>query len=84
MKEFLFYKQLNAMDCGPTCIRMISKHYGKSISLDILRQISDFSKDGVSLLGIAEAAENIGLKTNGVTLSYQQLITDVKLPAILH
>ena len=84
MKFFQFHHQSNLMDCGPTCLRMVAKHYEKAISLDILRQHSGFSKDGVSLLGIAEAAENIGFKTNGVTLSYQQLVTDVKLPAILH
>lgn len=72
------------MDCGPTCIRMVAKQYGKSIALDTLRQNSGFNKEGVSLLGIAEAAENIGFKTNGVTLSFSQLINDAKLPAILH
>jgi ATP-binding cassette, subfamily B, bacterial len=84
MSTFHIYIQPNQMDCGPTCIRMMAKHYGKTIVLENIRQHSGFSKDGVSLLGIAEAAENIGFKTNGVTLSYQQLITDAKLPAILH
>ena len=84
MKQFPLYKQQDTMDCGPTCIRMVAKHYGKAIRLDILRHHSGLSKDGVSLLGIVEAAENIGFKTNGVTLSYQQLINDAKLPAILH
>ena len=61
------------MDCGSKCLPMVTKHYGKIINLDILRHHAGFSKDGVSLLGIAEAAENIGFKTNGVTLSYQQI-----------
>lgn len=72
------------MDCGPSCLYMVARHYGKTISLETLRQHSGFSKDGVSLLGIAESAENIGFKSKGVTLTYQQIITDVKLPAILH
>ena len=84
MKQFPLYKQQDTMDCGPTCLRMVAKHYGKTISLDTLRHHSGLSKDGVSLLGIAEAAENIGFKTNGVTLSYQQLVNDAKLPSILH
>ncbi|KIC89922.1 peptidase domain-containing ABC transporter [Flavihumibacter sp. ZG627] len=82
--SFYFYKQPNSKDCGPTCLRMIAKHYGKSIGLDKLRNRSGFSKDGVSLLGIAEAAESIGFTTKGVQLSFYQLIHEVRLPAILH
>ncbi|HEX5155501.1 MAG TPA: cysteine peptidase family C39 domain-containing protein [Parafilimonas sp.] len=61
-----FYRQLNAMDCGPACLKMVAKHYGKSISLERLRNDSQFSKEGVSLLGISEAAEKIGFRTQGV------------------
>jgi ATP-binding cassette subfamily B protein len=60
--SFQFYPQLNAMDCGPTCLKMVTKHYGKNISLQTLRNESQFSKEGVSLLGIAEAAEKIGFR----------------------
>jgi Peptidase C39 family len=45
------------MDCGPTCIRMVAKHYGKAVNMETLRHAAQLSKDGVSLLGIAEAAE---------------------------
>ncbi len=48
------------MDCGPTCLRMVAKYYGKHFSLNTLRSNSGFSKEGVSLLGISEAAEVIG------------------------
>ena len=54
---FIFYRQLNEMDCGPTCLRMIAKHYGKHYNADTLRQKAGFSKQGVSLLGISETAE---------------------------
>jgi len=37
---FPHYKQLDAMDCGPTCLRMVAKSYGKSYSLQTLRQIN--------------------------------------------
>lgn len=84
MKKFPFYKQPNQMDCGPTCIKMVAKHYGRNIGLEKLRYVSGFSKDGVSLLGISQAAENIGFKTNGVQISFEQLITAVALPSILH
>ncbi len=72
------------MDCGPTCIRMVAKHYGKHYTLDTLRQHSQYSKEGVSLLGISDAAEHIGFRTRGVKLTYEELIEDVQLPCILH
>lgn len=84
MQKFPFFKQQDSMDCGPTCIRMLAKHYGKVIRMEMLRQASQISKEGVSLLGIAEAAEKIGFNAKGVTLSYNELIKEVKLPAIIH
>jgi ATP-binding cassette subfamily B protein len=53
--------QHDAMDCGPTCLRMIAAHYGRIYSLEGLREKSHISREGVSMLGISEAAENIGL-----------------------
>ena len=71
------------MDCGPTCLRMIAKHYGKNFSLQRLREISGINREGVSLLGISEAAEKIGFRTMGSRLNTQQL-AELELPAILH
>jgi ATP-binding cassette subfamily B protein len=84
MSQFPFYKQLDAMDCGPTCLRMVAKHYGKNIAINILRQQTQISKEGVNLLGIAEAAEQIGCRTRQVKISFKELIEDAPLPAILH
>lgn len=80
---FPFYKQLNAMDCGPTCLRMIARHYGKHYNADTIRQHSGFGKTGVSMLGISEAAEKIGFRTRGVQIGYEKLRT-APLPAVLH
>ena len=52
------------MDCGPSCLAMIVKYYGKDVSIEQLRKICSLGKDGVSLLGISKAAETIGLKTD--------------------
>ena len=84
MKAFPLYRQLDAMDCGPTCLRMVAKHYGRSIPLDFLRNKSQYGKAGVSLLGLADAAESTGLKSVGAKLTVEQLITDAPLPAIIH
>ena len=83
MKKFPFFKQSDQMDCGPTCLRMVAKYYGKSFSLQRLREIAGINREGVSLLGISEAAEKIGFRTTGAKLSPDQL-PDVDLPAILH
>lgn len=84
MKRFPHYLQFDAMDCGPTCLRMIAKYYGKSYSLQTLRDRSYITREGVSMLGISDAAESIGFRTSGVRISFKQLVEDVPLPCILH
>ena len=78
------YQQLDSMDCGPTCLRMIAKHYGRSYTLQNLREKSFITRQGVSMLGISDAAENIGMHTQGVRITLEQLMEDVPLPCILH
>jgi ATP-binding cassette, subfamily B, bacterial len=84
MAQFPFYKQYDAMDCGPTCLRMVAKYFGKSYTLQSLREASKISKEGVSLLGISEAAENIGLRTLAVKVGFQKLIDNAPTPFIVH
>lgn len=54
---FPHYTQLDAMDCGPTCIRIISKYYGGNYSIQTLREKAFITREGVSMLGISYAAE---------------------------
>ena len=79
MKSFPKFTQLDAMDCGPTCLRMIAKHYGRHYSLETLRQHSLITREGVFMLGISDAAEYIGFRTTGVMISFEQLVKDVPL-----
>lgn len=72
------------MDCGPTCLRMIARHYGKHYSLQTLRERSFITREGVSMLGISDAAEHIGFRTSGVMISFEQLLEEVPLPCIVH
>ena len=72
------------MDCGPSCLRMVAKYYGKSYSLQSLRDISFITKSGVSMLGISDAAESIGFRTRGYRLTWEQLRDEVPLPCIVH
>jgi len=72
------------MDCGPSCLRMIAKYYGRSFSLQTLRDKSFITREGVSMLGISDAAEAIGFRTMGVSLSPEKLFTQAVLPLIAH
>lgn len=73
------------MDCGPTCLRMVAKYYGRAYSLQQLRELTDVGREGVSLLGIARAAERIGFRTQGAKISFDTLSGEqLPLPAIVH
>lgn len=76
--------QLDAMDCGPTCLRMVAKFYGRSYSLQYLRERCHITREGVSLLGISDAAEAIGFRTTGVKITWKQLRDEMPFPCIVH
>jgi hypothetical protein len=83
MKSFPHYSQHDVMDCGPTCLRMVSAFYGKRYSLEGLREKSFITREGVSMLGISEAAEKIGFRSICVQVSYEML-QEAPLPCIVH
>ena len=82
--SFPFYKQLDQMDCGPACLRMIAKHHGRSFLLPELRAKSYITREGVSMLGISDAAEAIGMRTLSVKLPFETLSNGTPLPCIVH
>ncbi len=81
---FPSYRQPDSMDCGPTCLQIISKYYGKSFSLARLREMSYTNREGSSLSHLAGAAEELGFRTLGVKISLNQLINEAPLPAVIH
>ena len=83
-KTFPYYSQLDAMDCGPSCLRMIAQYYGRKYSLQTLRERCYITRMGVSMLGISDAAESIGFRTLGVKTDFEQLSRETPLPCILH
>lgn len=82
--SFPSYLQLDAMDCGPTSLKMIAQFYGKYYSIQNLRERCHISREGVSLLGISDAAESIGMRATGVKISWEQLRDEASLPCIVH
>jgi ATP-binding cassette subfamily B protein len=83
-RSFPFFSQLDAMDCGPASLRMICAHHGREFSQSWLRELCHIGKGGVSLLGISEAAEKVGMRSLAVRLSYQRLRDEAPLPCIAH
>lgn len=83
-KPFPHILQLDSMDCGPACLKMIAKYYGKNYNIQYLRKRSYITRIGVTMLGISEAAESIGFHTNGVKITFDQLAHETPLPCILH
>ncbi|GAB1418003.1 peptidase domain-containing ABC transporter [Bacteroidales bacterium] len=81
---YIFTPQLDARDCGPACLHMISRHHGRQHNLALLREYCHITREGVSLLGISDAAEKIGFRTMGVKISYDKLANEVPLPCIAH
>ena len=84
IRKFPFTLQLDAMDCGPACLCMVAKYYGRSYTLQTLRQRCFITHEGVSMLGISDAAESIGFRTTGVKINFEQLCNNVLLPCIAH
>ncbi|UMB53927.1 peptidase domain-containing ABC transporter [Lutibacter sp. A64] len=83
MRKFPNYKQTEAKDCGPTCIKIIAKYYGKIINTQQLRTLSETTREGSSLLGLSEAVESMGFRSLGVKLSFTKLL-EAPLPCIVH
>lgn len=83
MSKFPHYKQADAKDCGPTCLKIVAKHYGKTLNIQQLRSLSETTREGSNLLNLSEAAEQIGFRTLGVKLSLEKL-KEAPLPCILH
>ena len=83
MRRFPFVKQLDAMQCGVACLKMVCMHYGREVSMERLSQICHVTSEGVSLLGISEAANDMGLRSVCVRTTLENVL-QAPLPCILH
>jgi ATP-binding cassette, subfamily B, bacterial len=78
-----FTPQHDQMDCGPACIRMVTSTYNKTYPLQYLRDNCFITREGVSILGIGEAANRIGFETISASLTLKKLL-EMPMPSILH
>ena len=81
--KFPFFRQLDYRDCGPTCLRMVAKHYGKTFSREFLRDKAGITRVGVTMAGIADAAEAIEMRTLGIRIALESLVNEVPTPCIV-
>ncbi len=81
---FPFTRQYDAMDCGPACLKMTARYHKRNFSLAWLRKKCHITREGVSFLGLSEAADSIGFKTLGLKIPVDFLMEKVPLPCIAH
>lgn len=81
--KFPFFRQLDYRDCGPTCLRMIAKFHGKNFSREFLRDKASITRQGVTMAGIADAAEIIEMRTLGMRISLESLVDEAPTPFIV-
>ena len=89
MPQFKFYRQLDSVDCGPACIRMIAHYYGKSLSLRTIREMCSINQEGVSLKSMTDVSEKLGFRSIPVKIPFTSgnkmpSLSDAPLPAIIH
>jgi ATP-binding cassette subfamily B protein len=82
-KTYPFYAQQSASDCGAACLVMIGKYWGKYLSVNRVRDMTNISRNGATLSAIANAAENFGFATRPVKATFDKL-AEQSLPAIAH
>lgn len=84
MRKYPFQRQHDTIDCGPSCLKMLSSFYGKKYSLDFFRELCYLNREGVSIVNIEDTAKKIGFTTLITSLSLENLIKDCPMPCILH
>lgn len=82
--SFPFVRQPDAMDCGPACLKMVAAFHKKNFTLETIRKKCYITREGVSFLGLSEAADNLGFRTIGVKIPFDMLAEKVPLPCIVH
>lgn len=82
-KLFPHEYQLDSKDCGPACIKIIAKYYGRFFSLQYLRDVCGVSREGISFLDMSIACEHIGIRTKALKLTWEEL-QQIPLPSVIH
>ena len=84
LKTFPVDYQMDSQDCGPACLKMIAKYYGRYHSLQSLRDKCGITKEGVSIKDLGVASESIGFRSLAIRCDLETIINRVPLPAIAY
>jgi ATP-binding cassette subfamily B protein len=83
IRSIPFVLQIDAMDCGAASLAMVCRHFGREVSLSLIRRLCHVSQDGTSLKAMCHAATELGLAARPVKASLRNLPL-MPLPAIVH
>lgn len=84
MSDFPFFKQVSVIDCGPACLQMVAKYYGKDYALSTLSKLSGLSSKGASLHSMSRVAQRIGFNTLSVKITVQEMREQELFPCVAH
>ncbi|HKV37972.1 MAG TPA: peptidase domain-containing ABC transporter [Blastocatellia bacterium] len=76
--------QLDAMDCGPSCLQMIARYHGKSYPKHLISRLCEQDRQGASIATLARGAEKLGFRTLAVKVSFDELRDKAPLPCIAY
>jgi ABC-type bacteriocin/lantibiotic exporter with double-glycine peptidase domain len=82
-RRFPFVAQFDATDCGVACLAMVTRHFGRDVSVTFLRDVAETGTEGTTLTGIVEAGRAVGLDVEARRVSRDRL-DELTLPAIVH
>ncbi|TWH41000.1 ATP-binding cassette subfamily B protein [Dulcicalothrix desertica PCC 7102] len=82
-RQYPFYAQQSASDCGAACLVMIGNYWGKRFSINKLRDMTNATRSGASLRAVASVAESLGFATRPVKATFDKFALQ-SLPAIAH
>ncbi len=85
---YAFVRQQNEEECGAACLATVARHYGKKVSMPLVRQLVGTGHQGTTLLGLRRGGDELGfncraLRTD-VDASFFSDVHQITLPAIVH
>ena len=83
-KDFPHITQPDTMECGATCLRMIAQYYGKKYSAETMQRLCRITREGVSMLSLSDAAEELGFRSVCGRISLERVVEQRPFPCILY
>lgn len=81
--KFPIFLQTDRFDCGPSCLKMLTKFYGKNFSIEHLRYLCNISPDGISAKNLIEASEELGFHAMPATINFKTLLEEAPIPCVV-